>query len=172
MRYDIDHKNQGYGNREKQTQCTVGYGVSVANVKVCLDFYLYIDGKPADHEHVEVHADGTIGEALKIVNTEYRYAVSMTFTKTPNDLTSWSTEPVDVEPGQYLFIEEKRYWSDGSVTYAYTWTRGGNNGYSNLPFIGLTVCLPEQQSFGCHIGNSLLMVYLRRNQSGALPRAR
>ena len=135
LRYDIDHKNQGYGNREKQTQCTVGYGVSVANVKVCLDFYLYIDGKPADHEHVEVHADGTIGEALKIVNTEYRYAVSMTFTKTPNDLTSWSTEPVDVEPGQYLFIEEKRYWSDGSVTYAYTWTRGGNNGYSNLPFI-------------------------------------
>ena len=135
LRYDIDHKNQGYGNREKQTQCTVGYGVSVANVKVCLDFYLYIDGKPADHEHVEVHADGTIGETLKIVNTEYRYAVSMTFTKTPNDLTSWSTEPVDVEPGQYLFIEEKRYWSDGSVTYAYTWTRGGNNGYSNLPFI-------------------------------------
>lgn len=135
LRYDIDHQNQGYGNREKQTQCTVGYGVSVANVKVCLDFYLYIDGKPADHEHVEVHADGTIGEALKIVNTEYRYAVSMTFTKTPNDLTSWSTEPVDVEPGQYLFIEEKRYWSDGSVTYAYTWTRGGNNGYSNLPFI-------------------------------------
>ena len=135
LRYDIDHKNQGYGNREKQTQCTVGYGVSVANVKVCLDFYLYIDGKPADHEHVEVHADGTIGEALKIVNTEYRYAVSMTFTKTPNDLTSWSTEPIDVEPGQYLFIEEKRYWSDGSVTYAYTWTRGGNNGYSNLPFI-------------------------------------
>ena len=135
LRYDIDHQNQGYGNREKQTQCTVGYGVSVANVKVCLDFYLYIDGKPADHEHVEVHADGTIGEALKIVNTEYRYAVSMTFTKTPNDLTSWSTEPIDVEPGQYLFIEEKRYWSDGSVTYAYTWTRGGNNGYSNLPFI-------------------------------------
>lgn len=135
LRYDIDHQNQGYGNREKQTQCTVGYGVSVANVKVCLDFYLYIDGNPADHEHVEVHADGTIGEALKIVDTDYRYAVSMTFTKTPNDLTSWSTEPVDIEPGQYLFIEEKRYWSDGSVTYAYTWTRGGNNGYSNLPFI-------------------------------------
>ena len=135
LRYDIDHQNQGYGNREKQTQCTVGYGVSVANVKVCLDFYLYIDGNPADHEHVEVHADGTIGEALKIVDTDYRYAVSMTFTKTPNDLTSWSTEPIDVEPGQYLFIEEKRYWSDGSVTYAYTWTRGGNNGYSNLPFI-------------------------------------
>ena len=119
-----------------RTPCELNYGISVTSVNRCVDFYLYVNGVLEDGpEHIPLNANGTIGESAKVISETYRYAVAMSFTKTPSDLTNWSTEPINVEPGQYLYIETKREWNNGDTTYSYSWTRGGLNGYSNLPFV-------------------------------------
>lgn len=129
IKYSIDESSE-------RITCPLNYGISVANVKRCVDFYLYVNGALEDGpEHIPLNINGTIGESAKIVSETYRYSVSMSFTKTPNDLTAWSDTPVDIEPGQYLYTETKRVWNNGDTTYSYSWVRGGLNGYSNLPFI-------------------------------------
>lgn len=129
IKYSIDESAE-------KTPCELNYGISVANVRRCIDFYLYVNGVLEDGpEHIPLNENGTIGESAKVVSETYRYAVSMSFTKTPNDLTAWSEEPIDIEPGQYLYTETKREWNNGDITYSYSWTRGGLNGYSNLPFV-------------------------------------
>lgn len=112
------------------------YGVSVNNITNRIEFMFYLDGaSPRLKRKVLIVADGREGEAPTIVKTSYKYAVSMSFTKTPNDLTAWTDEPIDVEPGQYLYTMTIREWSNGDTTYDFSWVRGGLNGYSNLPYV-------------------------------------
>lgn len=112
------------------------YGVSVNNITNRIEFMFYLDGaSPRLRRKVLIVADGREGEAPTIVKTSYKYAVSMSFTKTPNDLTAWTDEPIDVEPGQYLYTMTIREWSNGDTTYDFSWVRGGLNGYSNLPYV-------------------------------------
>lgn len=113
------------------------YNVDITDVSNYITFKIYVDGIERDSEKVwMVKADdGDDGQPAKVVDTRYEYAVAMSFTKTPADLKAWKDTPIDVEPGQYLYVKIIRLWNNGETTYDYTWTRGGLNGYSNLPFV-------------------------------------
>lgn len=127
LRYSIDGK--------AEVDTVNNYGVSVNNITNRIEFKFYLNNNLRLTRKVLVLADGATGETPKIVSTKYQYAVAMSFTNTPNDLTAWTDEPFEVEPGQYLYIKTIRTWSNGDVTYDFSWIRGGLNGYSNLPFV-------------------------------------
>lgn len=127
LRYSIDGKTE--------VDTVNNYGVSVNNITNRIEFKFYLNNNLRLTRKVLVLADGATGETPKIVSTKYQYAVAMSFTNTPNDLTAWTDEPFEVEPGQYLYIKTIRTWSNGDVTYDFSWIRGGLNGYSNLPFV-------------------------------------
>lgn len=133
IQYELKYSKDG----GSEVSTILNYNVDITDVRRYIRFIIYINGVARDYETVPVNKlnDGSDGEPAKIVETTYEYAVSMSFTKTPEDLTAWSSTAVDVEPGQYLYIKTIRLWNNGETTYDYSWTRGGLNGYSNLPYV-------------------------------------
>ena len=133
LNFKITYSKDG----KSEVDVNENYNVDITDVSNYITFKIYVDGIERDSEKVWIIKanDGEDGGSAKVVDTKYEYAVAMSFTKTPADLTAWSENPIDVEPGQYLYVKIIRTWNNGEVTYDYTWTRGGLNGYSNLPFV-------------------------------------
>lgn len=123
------------GNQEVDVE--ENYNIDITDVSDYITFRLYINGVERDSEKVWMLKvnDGEDGQPAKIIDTNYEYAVSMSFTSTPADLSPWVTKQIEVEPGQYLYIKTIRTWNSGDITYDYSWVRGGLNGYSNLPYV-------------------------------------
>ena len=136
-RRDVDYRLTYSKDGGDEVDFDLLYNIDVTDVQSRMMLKLYINGKLRDHEMIRVNRvnNGEDGEPAKVVDTKHEYSVSNTFTKTPNDLTEWLENPVDVEPGQYLYIKTIRTWNNGDITYDYSWVRGGLNGYSNCPYV-------------------------------------
>lgn len=147
-----------------------GGSVSTENVGVKIDFYYHYsteyNASLTNYYWTESATvlvspkDGEDGDTPTIQKTEYKYALSMSYT-TQYDSLYWSSDAIEsAEPGQYIFVDTIRYWGiDGSdestwkVTHDYSWTRYGLNGYSNLPYVS-TVFMYSSSNPGSPTGGS------------------
>jgi len=143
IKYCIDTYDES-----KAVTIALNTGVSVANINKFISFYYYVDGKLADGpEDVPINVDGEMGATNKIVSEKVYYYVSNSYINLPSSISSadWSETPFDLEPGQYLYIKKVRTWESGDVTYDYSWTRSGLDGFSNLPFISTVFTISSSQ---------------------------
>lgn len=133
IKYCIDTYDES-----KAVTIALNTGVSVDKINKFISFYYYVNGKLADGpEDVPITVDGEMGATNKIVSEKVYYYISNSYINLPSSISSadWSETPFDLEPGQYLYIKKVRTWESGDVTYDYSWTRSGLDGFSNLPFI-------------------------------------